>query len=1115
MRKSSGLIASDPLWYQDAIIYELHVRAFADSSGDGIGDFRGLTDKLDYVQDLGVTAIWLLPFYPSPGRDDGYDISDYTEVNPAYGTLRDFETFVEEAHQRNIRVITELVINHTSDQHPWFQRAREAPRGSKWRDFYVWTDDPKKWSDARIIFQDFEASNWTFDKQAQDYFWHRFYAHQPDLNFESPAVRRAIFKVLDHWMEIGVDGMRLDAVPYLFESEGTNCENLPATHEYLRGLRKHLDSKYEARMFLAEANQWPEDAAAYFGGGDECHMNFHFPLMPRLFMSIHMEDRFPVIDILQQTPEIPPSCQWALFLRNHDELTLEMVTDEERDYMYRVYAHDPRARVNLGIRRRLAPLLGNDRRRIELMNGLLFSLPGTPVLYYGDEIGMGDNIYLGDRNSVRTPMQWSADRNAGFSRANPQRLYLPVIIDPEYNYETVNVEAQAANPHSLLWWTRRLVALRRRFRAFGRGTLRFLLPENRKVLAFVRELEEERILVVANVSRFAQYVELDLSEFRGMMPIELFGRTEFPPVGDLPYLLTLGPHAFYWFALERRPLGGSMEIRGAGSELPAIAVPGGWELLFHEDDASLRALLEARLPAFLQTRRWFGGKARRIKGARLVEAIPLGTDGNEFRLAVFAIDYAAGAFDRYLLPLGYATAERGEQLLRLAPHTLVARLRTRTDAGADVDGVLFDALEEGSVAPGLLELIARQRRARGWEQELGGVAMRPLRKLKPSNGPAPAPSAVKADQTHTSIAFGDRLILKVFRRLEEGLNPEVEVGRFLTERSGFHGAPPLAGTLEARSKTGTTTVGVLHGMVGHEGDGWSHALDMLRTYFERALAQPSTAEPPTAPLVDLASEKPPPLAYELIGSYLDNVELLGRRTAELHLALAAAAEPEDLVPKPFSVHYQRSLYQALRNSIGQVFQLLRERQKHLPENVRPLAQPVLALEGEALKRSKRIHQRPIAALRTRIHGDYHLKQALWTGKDFVIIDFEGEPARPLGERRIKRSPLCDVAGMLRSFEYAAYSASRGPIGTVGEPRDRNAVMPWARFWSRWVSARFLKAYLEVVGKASLVPKRREDLALLLEIYTLDKAVYELRYELDNRPDWVWIPLLGIRSLLEP
>src|SRR5438067_3075013 len=565
-----------PLWFKDAVIYQLHVRAFHDSDAGGIGDFRGLTEKLDYLQDLGVTALWLQPFYPSPLRDDGYDIADYTAVHPSYGTMAHFRRLLNEAHRRGIRVVTELVLNHTSDEHAWFQRARRSPPGSRWRDFYVWSDSPDRYDEARIIFRDFETSNWAWDRQAGAYYWHRFYSHQPDLNFDNPRVREAMLRVVDFWFEAGVDGLRLDAVPYLYERDGTTCENLPETHQFLKELRAHVDSRFDARMLLAEANQWPEDAITYFGNGDECHMAFHFPVMPRLFMAVHQEDRFPVVDILQQTPPVPDTCQWAVFLRNHDELTLEMVSDEERDSMYRFYARDRQARINLGIRRRLAPLLGNDRRKIELLNALLLSLPGTPVLYYGDELGMGDNIYLGDRNGVRTPMQWSADRNAGFSRANPQQLYLPVNIDPEYHYEALNVEAQHNNPNSLFWWTKRMIAVRKRHLVFGRGTVEFLYPENPKVLAFVRRMGDERVLVLANLSRHPQYVELGLGDYEGRVPVELLGGTRFPPIGRLPYFLTLAPYGFVWLSLEGdRDRDAATGARTDGHAV--IAVPSGWD----------------------------------------------------------------------------------------------------------------------------------------------------------------------------------------------------------------------------------------------------------------------------------------------------------------------------------------------------------------------------------------------------------------------------------------------------------------------------------------------------------------------------------------------------------
>ena len=542
--------SSDPLWYKDAIVYELHVKAFRDSNRDGYGDFAGLTEKLDYLESLGVTCIWLLPFYPSPLKDDGYDIADYEAINPRYGSLEDFQAFINAAHQRNMKVITELVINHSSDQHPWFQRARNAPEGSNERDFYVWSDNPEKYKDARIIFKDFEISNWTWDPIAKSYYWHRFYSHQPDLNFENPAVEAAVLQTMRFWLDMGVDGMRLDAIPYLYERELTNCENLQETHLFLKRLRSALDASYQDRIFLAEANQWPEDVRAYFGDGDECHMAFHFPLMPRMFMALRKEDRRPIVDILALTPDIPDTCQWGLFLRNHDELTLEMVTDEERDYMYREYAADPLMRINLGIRRRLAPLMGSNRRSIELLNGLLMSLPGTPIIYYGDEIGMGDNVYLGDRNGVRTPMQWTGDRNAGFSAADPGALYSPPVMDPLYNYQGAsNVEAQERSPSSLLSWMKRVIKLRRRFKAFGRGTCTMLHPDNHRTLAFLRQYEDETILVAANLCRFAQATQLDLSRFNGYTPVEMFGNEPFPPVGELPYLLTFAPHGFYWFRM--------------------------------------------------------------------------------------------------------------------------------------------------------------------------------------------------------------------------------------------------------------------------------------------------------------------------------------------------------------------------------------------------------------------------------------------------------------------------------------------------------------------------------------------------------------------------------------
>src|SRR5262245_57588916 len=946
------MLTNDPLWYKDAIIYELHVRAFHDSVGDGMGDFRGMTQKLDYLQDLGVTAIWLLPFYPSPLKDDGYDIADYTSVNPDYGTIRDFQEFLDAAHQRGLRVITELVINHTSDQHPWFQRARRARAGSSERNFYVWSDTPDRYKGARIIFKDFEHSNWTFDHIAKAYYWHRFYSHQPDLNYDNPDVWKAIFPVLDFWMEMGVDGMRLDAVPYLFEREGTNCENLPETHNFLKALRGHVDKKFAYRMLLAEANQWPEDAAPYFGTGDECHMNFHFPIMPRLFMAIHMEDRFPILDILAQTPQIPENCQWAMFLRNHDELTLEMVTDEERDYMYRAYAIDPRARVNLGIRRRLAPLMGNRRRRIELMKGLLFSLPGTPILYYGDEIGMGDNIYLGDRNSVRTPMQWSGDRNAGFSRCNPQRLFLPVIIDPEYHYEAINVEAQQNNPNSLLWWTKRLIALRRRFQAFGRGTLQFLHPETRKILAFLRRYADECILVVANLSRFVQYVELDLSAFEGSVPTELFGQNPFPPIGKLPYLLTIGPHSFYWFSLSvpaglRR--GTDAEIVLNEDVVPQITLSRDWTELFGPPGDEQ---LEDVLPEYVLHRRWFGGKARRLKSVTLKEVCPLtfrrgGEGGPETRayLTLIGAEFVEGATETYVLPLAFAAGEQAAQVREQMPHAVIARCTGPKDS----EGMLFDALADPAFSEAILRAIGRNAVVEGGSG--ASIQATTFSRFAEARGPADTPLTPhigKAEQSNTSVLFGNRLILKVFRRVDEGTNPDLEVGRYLTEVARFPHTAPVVGAIEFRRKRRAEpmTLAVLQAFVPNQGDAWQYTLDVLSSFFERALAtQRDDAGhqvlPADGSLSDVDIVEITARAQEMVDTYLETARLLARRTAEMHLALAADTEDPAFSPEPHSTLYQRSVYQSLRNLKGQVFQQLRNRLNDLPKTDRKLGRKLL------------------------------------------------------------------------------------------------------------------------------------------------------------------------------
>jgi maltose alpha-D-glucosyltransferase / alpha-amylase len=1083
----------EPLWYKDGIFYEVHVRAFCDSGEDGMGDFAGLTQKLDYLRDFGVTAIWVLPFNPSPWRDDGYDISDYTGVHPAYGTLKDFNNFLREAHRRGLRVITELVLNHTSDQHPWFQRSRRAPPGSVWRNFYVWSDAPDKYRDARIIFQDFESSNWSWDAVAKAYYWHRFYAHQPDLNYDSPEVRTAVTKAMEFWLNMGVDGFRLDAVPYLYEREGTNCENLPETHAFLKEFRKHLDSKYQDRLILAEANQWPEDAIAYFGQGDECHMAFHFPLMPRLFMAMRMEDRFPITDILQLTPPIPDTCQWALFLRNHDELTLEMVTDEERDYMYRVYAQDRQMRLNLGIRRRLAPLLGNDRRRIELMNSLLFSLPGTPVIYYGDEIGMGDNFYLGDRNGVRTPMQWSSDRNAGFSRANPQRLYLPVIIDSEYHFQSVNVEAQQNNPHSLFWWMKRLIQLRKTSRALSRGSLELLHPDNRRVLAFVREYEGERVLVVANLSRFVQAAEIPLSKYEGMTPVEMFGHAEFPAVTSGGYFISLGPHSFYWFLLEPREV-----LEGVhGDQAPVLQIRD-WDNVFSPDVLSA---LVRMLPSFLRKRRWYLGASRTIRLIEVMDVVPV--PETSAYILLLRIQYTQGEADMYTLPLSVARSERPEFLARLE----------HPDGSS---GVLYGALRDPDFGIALLNAMARRQRMKGRSGEVVAAHTRAFREIWGPDRPHLEPTAVRGEHSHPGLAFGDRFFLKAYRKVEAGVNPELEIQDFLSQGAAFANAPRLAGWLEYRSvSAGVITLGLLDSYVPLEASAWQYTMDNLSLFFERALARPKDSVPQTEAFPLSPLESLPALTAELLGDYAGMVRLLGKRTAEMHLALASRTDHPAFTPEPFTDFYRHSLYHSMLTLSMRSFDILRARLPKLSEEARQAAERLLARQVELRGCFDALRDRRINATRVRTHGNFHLGQVLHTGKDFAIIDFEGDPRRPFSERRIKKSPLSDVATMLRSLHYAAHSTLFGQVaGVIPREEAAGSLAGWAEFWAHWANALFLAGYLETAGPAPFLPESRDDLGLLLRFYLLERALTELRDELDNRLDWARIPMHGILEILD-
>jgi maltose alpha-D-glucosyltransferase/alpha-amylase len=1083
-------LPDDPLWYKDAIVYEIHVRAYYDENGDGMGDFAGLTEKLDYLQDLGVTALWLLPFCPSPWKDDGYDISDYENVHPAYGTLRDFQVFLREAHSRGLRVITELVLNHTSDQHVWFQRSRRAAPDSRWRNYYVWSDTPERYPEARIIFKDFESSNWSWDPIAKAYYWHRFYSHQPDLNFDNPEVRTAMLNAVDFWLDMGVDGLRLDAVPYLYERDGTNCENLSETHAFLRELRAHVDGRHSGRMLLAEANQWPEDAIAYFGAGDECHMAFHFPLMPRLFMATRMEDRYPVTEILGLTPPIPENSQWAVFLRNHDELTLEMVTDEERDYMYRVYARDRDMRINLGIRRRLAPLLENDRRRIELMNALLFSLPGTPVIYYGDEIGMGDNFYLGDRNGVRTPMQWSGDRNAGFSRANPQRLYLPAIIDPEYHYEALNVETQQNNPHSLLWWMKRALAQRKQWRALGRGSIEFLYPENRRVLAFVRAYGEENVLVVANLSRFAQAAELDLARFQGMGLQELFGKSQFPPIGDRPYFISLGPHAFYWFALQPREAAREALRADDAGEPPLIAIES-WDNLFSN---RVRETLARMMPGFLRARRWFRGKLRLIRQVEIFDLIRMPVSGAF--VFVLRVEYGEGEPEFYTLALAISRESSTNR------EWVLARLQARDGT----TGELYTAFMNREFGDELLVSIVRRRRLEGERGELSASHTRFFRSLWGKDRPALEPALSREDQDNTVMFYGDRFALKLFRKVEEGPHPEQEIGALFNEVR-FPNAAPLAGAIEYRTPNGASAVaGLLHGFVRDGVPCWKYTLDHLGLFFENAMA--SSASGPT-------EEAQASLSRGVMASFVQAVRLLGLRTAEMHLVLASRREDPVFAPEPYTDFYRHGMYHGLLARLGRTMEQLKTALPRLPESVRADAQAAIDCQESVRARYRYLRDQRLTAARIRVHGDYHLGQVLYTGKDFVMLDFEGDPGRPLSERRLKRSPLHDVAGMLDSFYHAAHAVLFGEApGVIAKPESLDALEAWAKSWSKMVSADFLSAYLAAPGIGELLPQNPEHIRELDRIFLIDLALRKLAFELTHAPERIRIPAHAINELVE-
>jgi maltose alpha-D-glucosyltransferase / alpha-amylase len=1089
--------AEDPQWYKDAVIYELHVKAYADANGDGVGDFKGLADKLDHVQALGVNTIWLLPFYPSPLRDDGYDVADYENVHPSYGTLDDFRAFVNDAHRRGLRVITELVVNHTSDKHPWFQRARAAPRGSPEREFYVWSDDPNRYAGTRIIFSDTEKSNWTWDEVAQQYFWHRFFSHQPDLNFDNPAVRDAVFRMMEFWLDLGVDGFRLDAIPYLIERDGTSNENLHETHEVIKEIRRRVEAEYPGRLLLAEANMWPEDVREYFGDSDECHMAYHFPLMPRMYMAIAQEDRHPVVEILAQTPDIPPTCQWAIFLRNHDELTLEMVTSKERDYLYRMYAADPRARVNLGIRRRLAPLLENDRARVELMNSLLLSMPGTPVMYYGDEIGMGDNIFLGDRDGVRTPMQWTTDRNGGFSRADPQRLYLPPIQDPIYGFEAVNVEAQSREPSSLLNWTRRLLAVRSSTKAFGRGSFTMLHPGNRKVLAYVREYEGDAILCVANVSRSAQPVELELRDFKGRVPVEMMGRNAFPPIGELPYLLTLPAHGFFWFRLstDADPPRWHSETLPA-EDLPVLVLFDGWNSFFRGRVVpwriavaeKTRARLEHELlPRFLLRQRWYAAKSEPLDQVSLVDQGMLEAEGQQWLMAL-ADTHGPAEPTRYFVPLALAFEDQDEERTRALAALAVSRVRQQAAVG-----VLADAMADEPFCRALVSAIGARRELR---TDGGTLRFTPGRAFAEVVGDAlrgAMPVRRLVTSSNSVSLLGEHLFLKAYRRLLAGINPELEMGRFLTDVVQYEHCVPVAGSVEYVASDGQVwTLALLQAQVTSQGDAWTFTVDQLTRLLQASGTE--GADP-----------------AEAIGAMAARGQVLARRVAELHVALARRTGDSAFDPEPVQAADLAQWAAAVHDDCSRTLDLLTRRRAQLPENLAALAARVIDAGPKLAARIEGPEGTAPVGLKTRIHGDLHLGQVLVHRDDFLLIDFEGEPQRTLEERRAKQPPLRDVAGLLRSLDYARHTALHEAAPNAAE---LERLAPVARQWEQRLRAAFLQTYSQVTIAGGLHKDAAafEAASRWLGVFELEKALYELRYEMDNRPDWVGVPLAALAAL---
>ncbi|MCO6489017.1 MAG: maltose alpha-D-glucosyltransferase [Phaeodactylibacter sp.] len=1098
----------DPQWYKDSIFYALHIRSFYDSNGSGIGDIPGLIRKLDYLEDLGVTAISLLPFYESPLKDDGYDVSNFTSIHPEYGTMEDFGQLLAEAHKRGLHVVIDLIMNHTSTDHEWFQRARKAKPGSPERDFYVWSDTQEKYEEAGIIFSDYETSNWEWDNVAKAYYWHRFYSHQADLNYDNPRVRDEIRKVIDFWFNLGVDGVRLTSTMFLFRREGTNCENLPEVHEYLKELRQYVDRKHPGKVLIAETNLWPEEAAQYFGEGDECHMNYHFPLMPRMFMSLQTEDRYPVIDILEQTPPIPDNCQWALFLRNHDDLMLSMVTEEERDYLYKVFAQDHGAKLNEGIRRRLAPLLNNDRRRLELLYSLLFSLPGSPGIYYGDEIGMGDNIYLGDRNGIRTPMQWNADRNAGFSAANPQKLFLPVIQDPLYRYEAVNVELQNRNSASLLWWMKNTIAIRKRLKAFSHGKIEFLDSLNSKILSFVRSYEGESILVLANLSKYSQAVELDLKRFRGIRPVEIFSQNKFFEVGEEPYHFTLGPYGYYWFLMEKTE---ELEDIPKDRALADLEADAEWPDFF--DNYTTRRRFEKKiLPAYLRSCRWFGGKSKKIVSINISHHPRIDVEGVAAYFLNIVVRYTDGLPETYFLPVTIVTnAEKMVRFLKNENQSVISYIKTPSR-----EGIIIDAIYEEGFRNELFWAIKTNTRANVIGGQLVFESGKILDELDVEKEDIVS-EVLRAEQSNTSVIYNSQFFFKIYRKLDIDINPDLELVRFLSEKTAFENSPRYGGGIQFENTTekAYTILGLLQNKIPNQGEAWTMMLEALNRYYEKVLTKVERGKPapPLARKQPLFFKDTPERLQKLIGSMTaERAVLLGQRTAEMHVALASNTTDPDFTPERFTQHYQRSVYSQHRRLANETLKGLKRRLKSLPEHIAEEARQILDIKDDILECFAEIYALKVEATKIRVHGDYHLGQVLYNGRDFFIIDFEGEPMHSISERRLKRTPFKDVAGMIRSFHYAAYGQL--VLNQNYRAEDMPLLETWANQWFHYVSQYFLSAYLDTAKGQSFIPKEDKATQLLLRTYILEKAIYEVGYEMNARPEWLRIPIRGVLYAME-